>query len=240
MSEWWFTSSKWWWNARQWWVYHTLISPSLTSISPSLTSILPSLACSKPSFAHLAIIEKLHQLPSSSLCGWAGWRRSERSRTPWRDEHYPGNMRVRKAAGLTTSIREMTTFFVGDRRNRSVMPMKTPISLSRVLRVLGVSSPWRPCDWLAQHTPWYLCKGDRLITKLLDPLMQSVTLEILLIKLSMEVELGMRTFLPSESRSWNFLLLTTPVEKGVLSFFFLNNKRGYKLHLLPQLYGHIL
>ena len=40
----------------------TLISPSLTSISPSLKSIWPSLAWSKPSFAHLAIIEKLHQL----------------------------------------------------------------------------------------------------------------------------------------------------------------------------------
>ena len=52
------------------WVYvHKLIlpsltgiSPSLTSISPSLTSILPSLSWSKPSFAHLTIIEKLHQL----------------------------------------------------------------------------------------------------------------------------------------------------------------------------------
>ena len=37
------------------WVYHTLISPSLTSISPSF-------AWSQPSFAHLAIIEKLHRL----------------------------------------------------------------------------------------------------------------------------------------------------------------------------------
>ena len=52
------------------WVYDLiLISPSLTSISPpltssspSLTSIIPSLAWSKPSFAHLTIIEQLHQL----------------------------------------------------------------------------------------------------------------------------------------------------------------------------------
>ena len=38
------------------------ISPSLNSISPLLVSILPSLAWGKPSFAHLTIIEKLHQL----------------------------------------------------------------------------------------------------------------------------------------------------------------------------------
>ena len=44
------------------WLLFTLISRSSTSISPSLKSILPLLALRKPAFAHLTIIEKLHQL----------------------------------------------------------------------------------------------------------------------------------------------------------------------------------
>ena len=106
----------------------------------------------------------------------------------------------RKAPGPATSIGETMTFFWVDWFNWSYLPMKTPISLSRVLRVPGLSSPRSLWEVTPQQMFWYLDRGARFTTRLPGTLMASVTL-----KLSMEAGLGTPTFLPSKLHRWNFL-----------------------------------
>ena len=48
-------------------IHFTIIDKHFTIINMQFTSILQSLVWSKPSFAHLTIIEKLHQLYWSSM-----------------------------------------------------------------------------------------------------------------------------------------------------------------------------
>ena len=55
-----------------------------------------------------------------------------------------------------------------------------------------------------------------MITKFLEPFVQSMTLEILSNKMSIEPGFGMHTFLPSKSIRWNYLLLPVPSETMAL------------------------